>query len=204
MKLGLKTTDSFFDLLNRHVDVVRRSAEELHQLFLTFDRLPARLETLQSLSAEGRDCMQEMTANLGKAFVTPIDREDLHLLASSLQRVLGYVRGTAGKLPVYRVDKPSPMATQQAQVLVRITGVLVKGFDGFSRFEEVTELWQEVKDLEREGDRLLAIAIAELFNGSTPVIEVIKWKEIHEDIETAIDRAEDVFDALETALVKHA
>lgn len=205
MRLGLLPKESpFFGVLHQHVALVEKAAVQFDELVRTFQDVTTHLETLKQLRREGGDKAHEMTTTLSRSFVTPIDREDLHLLSSSLDRVLGYISGTADKMVLYRITAPNQWILQQADTLKRITAVLVAGFQGLSKFADITPLWQQVKDLEREGDRLVAEAIADLFDGEHAVLQVIKWKEIHEDVEEAIDRCEDVFDVLETVLVKHA
>ena len=204
MKLDLLAGDPrFFEILKDHAAIVTQAAGAMQALLQSFDGAEAQVQRMTDLETKGHDLERAMKIALNKSFITPIDREDLNLLSHSLQGVLGYVEGTASRMLLYHIKSCPVTSRELCSVLLSSTELLSQAFQDLHRFEP-SEQWTQMKELERQGDRLCAQGIAELFDNGQAVLEIIKWKEIYEDLEEAIDRCEDVFDVLETVMVKHA
>ena len=145
--------------------------------------------------------------NLHRTFVTPIDREDIAHLANSLDDVMDFIEAAARTAFLYRIAQPTDRARELASVVLRmahkLNGVmpLLRSRD---QFKQVLEQCVEINSLENEADDIHHAALAELFDDTTDVYDVIKWREIYEHLESATDRGEDVANVLEAVVLKHA
>jgi uncharacterized protein Yka (UPF0111/DUF47 family) len=133
-----------------------------------------------------------------------VHREDIHKLAVALDDVIDLIEASAARMAMYRVVKPTPEALRLAGLIVACSDRIVRGVTALPRFEDLQEHCIEINRLENEADEVSRDAIATLFLGDAPPIEVIKWKEIYETMETATDRCEDVANLLEEIALKHS
>jgi hypothetical protein len=141
---------------------------------------------------------------LNRTFVTPLDREDIHKLAISLDDVMDAIDAVAAVVRLYRIARIRAGARRLADLIVESTDRIVEALGALEdRHSVVIELAARVDQLEREADRVHQDAIVELFDQETNPIEVIKWKEIFDILEAATDRCEDVGNLLEGVVVKH-
>jgi uncharacterized protein len=147
----------------------------------------------------------EIIKKLNTTFVTPLDREDIHALASSLDDVLDYIEAAAERLVVYRIKEPTSAARAMADVVVKTTAATervvrcLRTMDASFHAHTV-----EVNRLENNADDLLRDSLAALFEEEGDPIEVIKWKEIYETMEEVTDRCEDVANVIEAIILKMA
>jgi hypothetical protein len=139
---------------------------------------------------------------LNTVFVTPMDHEDIHLLASTLDDVLDHLEAAADLFVLHKIEQPLPQMKAQADVLVRATQTIREALEKLPSYKELQPYWIEVDRLENEGDRLYRQAIADLFDGDHRALDVLKWRDIYDELEAAIDRTEDVSDALEGIALK--
>jgi predicted phosphate transport protein (TIGR00153 family) len=144
----------------------------------------------------------EIFQRLNSTFVTPIDREDIHALATSLDDVMDAIDAAATVIRRYHVAPVRFGARELAQVIAQSTAAVRKAVDALEGRKGVHELAVEVNRLENEADRLLKELIAALFADVTDPIEVIKWKEIYETLEEVTDRCEDVVNVIEGIMLK--
>lgn len=145
----------------------------------------------------------EIFQRLNRTFVTPIDREDIHALASSLDDVMDAIDAAAAVIGRYRVAPVRFGARELAGIIVISTGQVRKAVQALERKTGVHELVVEVNRLENEADRVHDEALRRLFDEEKDPITVIKWKEVLDYLEEATDRCEDVADVLEGVVVKH-
>ncbi len=136
--------------------------------------------------------------------MTPTDREDLHKLAATLDDVLDLIEGAAFRMAMYRVNKPTPEAIRLAGIIVRCTEQIVQGISALPEVDRIQAPCIEINRLENEADEVSRAAIAELFTGDAAPLDVIKWKEIYETMETATDKGEDVANLLEEIVLKRS
>ena len=135
---------------------------------------------------------------------TPFDRQDIHRLASNLDDVLDAIEAVSDLLVLHRIETPLPAISQQADVLVKITQAVSIEVRHLRALSEVERDWGLVNRLEREGDRIYRRATADLFSGEHPVIEVLKWKDIVDQIEDAIDGCQSISNTIESIALKYA
>jgi hypothetical protein len=136
--------------------------------------------------------------------VTPIDREDIHALATGIDDVMDYIEAAGDNLLLHQIEKPTQDSREQARALVHITEVMSDGVRNLRKMKDLDRYWVEIHSIENEGDQIYRRAVAELFSGEHKALEVLKWKEIYEQAEMAIDACEKVSNLLESIVLKHA
>jgi uncharacterized protein Yka (UPF0111/DUF47 family) len=143
---------------------------------------------------------------VNRTFVTPIDAEDIRAIASRLDNIIDCIQGAAERLVLYQVQAPLPSCIELVDVLqrtVRTADKAVRLLRDLSRRQEITTLCIEINSLENAGDKVYREALGNLFKQGDPM-ELMRWKEIFEQIEQALDECEDLADLIETVVVKHA
>jgi uncharacterized protein len=146
----------------------------------------------------------EIIQRLNRTFVTPLDREDIHELARSLDDVMDAIDASATILKLYHIDSVRPGARELARLVRDSTEQLVKATQALEKRKGVAECAVEINRLENEADRAHQAAVQALFADERDAVVIIKWKEIFDFLEQATDRCEDVANVLEGVVVKHA
>jgi uncharacterized protein Yka (UPF0111/DUF47 family) len=146
----------------------------------------------------------EVVNRLDRTFITPLDREDIHQLASDLDDVMDVMDGTARRAQLYRVGPAPDEVKRLAEVIQRMVGVLADGVGRLKKGDDVMRYCIEAKHLEEEGDAIYHEALGRLFDTETNALELIKWKEIYDNLERTLDQSEDVANVLESITLKHA
>jgi predicted phosphate transport protein (TIGR00153 family) len=152
---------------------------------------------------EGDDLTYALVDLLNRTFVTPFDRDDMYRLAGAIDDVCDNVDEAAGNLATYGVERVPEKAVEQALVIHQAARTLDATVQRLEGFKDSQEQLTELRRLEEEGDRLLREAVAELFRTVEDPIAVIRWKDIHEQLEEAVDALETAADVLEAILVKN-
>jgi predicted phosphate transport protein (TIGR00153 family) len=165
---------------------------------------PARIGQLQEIEHRGDEMTHAIIRMLNQTFITPFDREDIHLLSSSLDDVLDFVNAAAIRMTLYGITNPPPAAAEIAGFIVTQAGELSKAVALLDDNQRLLEHCVEVNRLENEADRVSRRAIAELFEREKDPIQLIKIKELYEVLETATDKAEDAANVLEAVALKSA
>jgi uncharacterized protein len=196
--------ESFFALFVRQAKNVEEGALVLFDLIAEFDGVREKAEHLSRLEHEGDDITHEIMRRLNTVFVTPLDHEDIHRLTSTLDDVLDHMEAAADLFVLHKIEQPLPEMKAQADVLVRATKTIREALEQLPHYKQLPPYWIEVDRLENEGDRLYRQAIADLFGGDHRALDVLKWRDICDEMEAAIDRTEDLSDALEGIALKHA
>jgi uncharacterized protein Yka (UPF0111/DUF47 family) len=195
---------AFFDLLERAADNVAVGARELHDLVLDIGAAPERGERIRQLEHDGDDLTHQIMAMLNITFVTPVDRHDIHHLASSLDDVLDATEAVSDLLVLHRITEPVPQLRQQAEVLVGATTAVSREIRSLRAPRSGDRAWADIIRFERDGDHVYRRAIAELYSGDYGAMEVLKWKDILGQMESAIDRCEDIANTIESVVLKYA
>jgi predicted phosphate transport protein (TIGR00153 family) len=194
----------FYDLLEQAADGVAVGARELVELVEALPDATVQHQRIRELEHVGDDLTHRIMATLNTTFVTPFDRQDIHKLASTLDDVLDAVEAVSDLLVLHRVDEPLPALRQQAGVLVEITRAVAREVRHLRTLSSVERDWSDINRLEREGDHIYRRATAELFSGDHPAIEVLKWKDIVDQVEDAIDRCQNISNTMESIALKYA
>jgi uncharacterized protein len=194
----------FFDLFGRASANAVEMAHLLVELFSTFpDGGQALVGRIKDHEHRGDELTHEAVTLINKTFVTPFDRDDIYRLATALDDVCDFMDESAGNLYSYGVTEIQPRARQQADVILRATMKLDEAMQKLEGFRDSSAELIELRSLEDEGDRLMHEAIAELFRHGTDPMTVLRWKDIHEGLEEAVDACENAADVLEAILVKN-
>lgn len=196
--------EGFFELFVRLGAKVEEGAEAYRSMIEDFVELPTRASLLRDLEHEGDEITHEIMRRLNTVFVTPFDHEDIHRLASELDDVLDHIEAAADLVVLHKLEAPLPDMKAQADVLVEAARHTRAALEKLPRFKDLGAYWVEVDRLENEGDRLYRRAVAELFGGGHPAIEVLKLKDIIDELEKSIDKLENVSDVLEAISLKNA
>lgn len=203
----LPKEESFFDLFDQAADAVVRAAAAFLDMVRNYEDVQYKAGEIRRLEHEADLIVHEIARRLNVSFVTPIDREDIHSLAKHMDDVLDYIEATSDRLYLYRIEKPLPPLIKMAELLLDSTHEVQEGVRALANVrnsERILRHCVRLNELENEADVLLGEALSKLFDGTTEPIEVIKWKELYEHLETATDKCEDVANILETVVVKNA
>jgi len=196
--------EKFFDLFEQQGANIVAAARVLEELVHDYGNAKAKAEQVKDLEHAGDTLTHEIVKRLNTTFITPIDREDIYALASRLDDVLDLIDAVADRLLIYKISAPTEGCVDMAKVIVKTaeaTDRAVRCLRTLSPYYHKHCI--EVNRLENEADRLLRDLLAALFEGVEP-IEVIKWKEIYETLESVTDRCEDVVNVIEGIVLKMA
>jgi predicted phosphate transport protein (TIGR00153 family) len=196
--------EKFFDLFEQQAANIVASAGVLEELVLDYANAKEKVQRIRDLEHQGDTLTHEVVKKLNTTFITPIDREDIYALASRLDDVLDLIDAVADRLLLYRVNKPTPGCVDMAKIIVKTaeeTDRAVRCLRSLSPSYHKHAV--EVNRLENEADRMLRDLLAGLFEGTDP-IEIIKWKELYETMESVTDRCEDVVNVIEGIVLKMA
>jgi hypothetical protein len=196
----------FFDLFSEIANNVTEGAKVLSDLLNNYDyaTMPDAVARIVAIEHRGDEMTHRILIKLNQTFITPFDREDIHLLASSLDDVLDFIFAASDRLQTYKITQPSPSAKILAGIILKQAEELVKAVSLLEKNGRVLEHCVEVNRLENEADKVTREAIGRLFDGDYDPITLIKLKELLEALEQASDKAEDVADVLETVILKSA
>jgi uncharacterized protein len=193
----------FFRLLERASTNTVGISRLLVRLLDEFPSNGDLLREIKELEHEGDRLTRELVDLLNRTFVTPIDRDDLYRLAAALDDICDHVDEAAGNIAGYGVEQIRPRAKEQGHVILRSAEKLHEAVERLEGFRDSASQLHALRDLEDEGDRLNRDAVSELFSSGEEPIAVIRWKDIHEQLEEAVDACENAADVLEAILVKN-
>lgn len=196
--------ETFFDQFRQLAVHIGQAAGLLRQLFETPAEAVRIAAEIKKVETAGDAVAAGINQRIDTSFVTPLDREDIHLLAKRLDNVIDLINGAARRVVMFRVTQPRPGGTALADVLVRAAAEILAAVGDVTKRQKMVEHGRTMKALEEEGDVLYAQAVGALFERDEPAIEVLKWKEIFDALEHAIDECEDVSNVLESIALKNS
>lgn len=203
----LPRDERFFDLFTGVAERTVAAAALLKQML---ESDPVRrgplVDQIKRLEHEADDLTHEVVTRLDRTFITPLDREDIHELAGHLDDVIDLIDGNARRAQIFHVGVAPTGIILMAEVIERINERLLTAVRALARDRpsEVFEACIMVKRLEEEGDSLYHEWLGKLFEGSPDPLDVIKWKEVYDNLEKTLDYAEDVANVLESISIKHS
>ncbi len=205
----LPKDDKFFTLLEESAQNLVKAAEVMKNLTQTKNKseIEALINRIHDHEHEGDTVTHKIFSELNSTFVTPLDREDIYTLASSLDDIMDYMDGSAGRFFLYKVKRWPPKMTQLADILTLSINELHHGVSllrNIQQFDELQKVFRKVNEYENGADEVFEQAIAELFEKEKNPIQIIKLKEIYVGLETATDKCEDVANVLEGIVIKYA
>lgn len=194
----------FFDLFEEAGRNALHAADLLDQMLRNFPETKGLAREILICEQEGDRITHDIIQRLNHTFVTPIDREDILELASRIDDIVDYTEEVADYLGLYKIEAPMEQAQRLAHILFQSTRQIVEAIPRMRDFRDISHYTVEVNRLENEGDRVAREAIASLFdNGIDPMV-VIRWKDLFERLEDAIDATEHVANVLEGIVIKNS
>ena len=194
---------AFFDLFTQAAANAREISRLLVELLDGWPESRGTLSRIRDAEHEGDRLTREVIDLLNRTFVTPFDRDDMYRLATVIDDVCDHVEEAADDIDAYEVGEVPALALEQAKVVAQAAEHLREAIKVLEGFEDSREHLLAVRELENEGDRLAREAVADLFRSGGDALTIIRWKDIHEQIEEALDACENVADVLEAILVKN-
>jgi predicted phosphate transport protein (TIGR00153 family) len=194
-----------------YFELFEQAGRNMFQATVLLDQLLSEYPDHKELAAEILDCEHEgdrivhdIVHRLNQTFVTPIDREDILALKSALDDIVDYTEEVADYLGLYRIEAPTDQSLELAHVLKAAASQLAEAIPRLRGFRDISEHIIEVHRLENEGDRIVREAVASLFDGGVDPMVVIRWKDLYERLEAAIDATERVANVLESIVIKNS
>ncbi len=200
----LPREESFFDLFVQQAENIQAGARALVEMLSHYTGVPEQATNIKALEHKGDDLAHGLITKLNQTFVTPFDREDIHELCSKLDDVLDLIDAAASRMVLYRVDAVRAGTVDLAKILLGTTGEVALAVKALGKPDRALEHCIEINRCENESDRLCRTLIAQLFDEEKDPVQIIKWKEIFEVIETAVDKCEDVANVIEAVTLKSA
>ena|SRR5438067_438555 len=196
--------EGFYELFEKAASNVADTSVLLQKLLTDFHDPEAAHNEIRQREHEGDEITHQIMRALNTTFVTPFDREDIHRLASGIDDILDGIEAVADLLVLHRIEQPLPEMRQQADILAKAADQCYEAMAGLKRFSGLDQYWVEINRLENEGDRVYRQTVARLFSGDYKAMDVLKWKDLVDQMEAAIDGCEDVANTLESIVLKHA
>ena len=197
----------FFGLFSKHAGLCVEGAALLRDLLRDPSQAEAGYQRIHAVEHQADRVCQETMEMLHSSFITPIDRSDIHLLSSRIDDIMDHIEATAQRIWLYEIERPTPEMLEMSENVVRATEAMkaaVDGLGGRVAPEKMRALCVNVKMVEKENDRVLRRATARLFKEELDARARIKWKEIYEDVEGAVDRCEDVANVIEGVVLENS
>ncbi|HET8537920.1 MAG TPA: DUF47 family protein [Solirubrobacteraceae bacterium] len=194
----------FFELFEEAGSNTVRAADLLDQLLRNWPDNKELGRELLICEQEGDRITHDLIRKLNNTFVTPIDREDILVLASGLDDIVDFTEEVADYLALYKIEAPMEQAQRLSHVLLQCTRQIAEAIPRLRGFRDINHYVVEINRLENDGDRITREAIASLFDGGIDPMVVIRWKDIFERLEAAIDACERIAHILESVVIKNA
>lgn len=195
--------EKFYEDFRMMADHLRHGARLLEAMLAVDPPVASKALEIKEVEHQCDFLTHEIIQRLNKTFVTPIDREDIHELAKTLDDVMDAIDNAASLIPLYRIDKVLPGARELTRVIIQQTDEIRAAVEALEKRTGVLERTIEINRLENEADRIHQTALGRLFDEESNPIMVLKWKEIYDLLEEATDACEDVANLLENVVVKH-
>jgi predicted phosphate transport protein (TIGR00153 family) len=202
----LPREEKFFDFFEQQAQWLKKAAALFKELARDWSPSHAAIEQLREVEHECDITTHEIMDMLNRTFVTPIDREDIHELAKVHDDVVDIIQAVSERMLLFRIQTSTKELLELAEILEEAINNVTKAVSSIrdmNRPRRILDYCIEINRLENRGDRTYERAIGELFNNSSDVLNVIKWKEIYDATEQAIDKCEDIANTIEGIVVKH-
>ena len=194
--------EKFYDLFIKDAENLLEGARKLEAMVGSYDRLDERIAEIQAIEKRGDQLDDEIMARLERSFITPFDREDIHALVNYLDDVVDGIQAAAETFVIYGIAKPTEEARQMVGILAGEAVQLLEALTKLERGKDVSPHLETIHDLEHQADGLSRAAIGQLFRGGMDALEVIKFRDLYQTLENAIDAGEDAAEVMERVLSK--
>ena len=199
--------EKFSELFEEAARNIVNASQALQDMINTWQFIDSRVAEITEMEHQGDTITHRVISLLHRTFVTPFDREDIALLAHTLDDILDYIHSAADAMFIYKIAAPTDRAKELADILHQGVVEVEKSLAGLRKRSELKTMQErcvEINRLENMADRVYRAAMGELFENTDDITQLIKWREIYEHMEAATDRCEDVANVLEGVALKHA
>ncbi len=209
MQMKSKKDVAIYLLLESQANLATRSAEKFLEMANDFTQLDKYADELEDLEHEGDDLTHELQNKIAATFITPLDKEDLKELSQALDDVADYIEAAAARAQLYKLTAVRAELITLSELLVQITKLTEKAVatlrNGFSKTADLKQTLKDIHTVENQSDKIFRMALSNLFDEpGIDALTVIKWKEMFDRIETAVDKCEGIAAIIGTILVKYA
>jgi uncharacterized protein len=194
----------FFDLFEEAGGNILRAAGLLEEMLRDYPETNELARDILICEQEGDRITHDIIRRLNETFVTPIDREDIYALASALDDIVDFTEEVADYLGLYRIEAPFEQSQRMARVLHQAARQIDQALPRLRGFQDISHFTVEINRLENDGDRIVREAMAALFDDGIDPMVVIRWKDIYERLENAIDATERAANILEGITIKNS
>lgn len=199
--------DKFYDLFIESAKTIHEASLMLQDLMKNYTDVDVKVKRIEEMEHKGDKKVHDILEQLNKTFITPIDREDIYMIAKQMDDIIDFIEATAHRFIMFNVKKVESNAILLSEMITDCCLELISLMEELKNMKKSKKLSEkiiEINRIEDEGDRIFRSAITNLFNGETPSLEVIKWREIYDFIEQTLDACEDVANTVEGVVMKHA
>lgn len=199
--------EKFYDLFEELAEKIDEGARLFLDMLYNYESFEPRLVKLKEIEHEADIITHRTYEKMHKTFLTPIDREDIYALVNKMDSILDMTEASAVRMSLYKVKKPAEELIEQAKLLTeatRLVKTIVRDLRDMKNAPSILKNCIEINTIENAGDSILRSTMAKLFERETDPFEVIKWKEIFERFEEALDVCEDVSNIVEGIVLKNA
>ena len=194
----------FFSLFDELAGHLSSAARLLHELFEQPKLLQEKVRAIKEVEHKADQLTHEINKRIDRSFITPIDREDIHEMSTRLDDVIDLMDGTARRVEIFRIGEVRDPARKLSALLVQAAEHLQRGVTGIRKPKDVQACAVEVKRIEEEADAMYHDAVGSLFVGNPDPLDVIKWKEIYDRLESGVDSCMAVVNTLQSISIKNA
>ena len=197
--------EKFYGFFEQAADNLAVASERLVDLFDNYENVREKVTEIKKLEHEGDDITHKIMGNLHSSLVTPLDREDIALVAEKLDDMLDSMEGATKRMFLYRIEKLTPRAVEITRIIKKVAIELTRAMPYLSdraKRKHILPHCVEIRRLENEADYLRHAALADLFDEEKDIKETLKWRDIYQNLEDAVDSGEDVANALEGIVLK--
>ena len=199
--------ERFYDLFEQSARNIITGARALQDLLEHFENIQVKVEQIREIEHRGDTITHQVMDQLHRTFVTPLDREDIAFIAHGLDDILDFIDAAAVAMLTYKIQRSTPRAVDLGRLIVTSAEEVNTSIALLRHgpLKEILPHTVEINRIENEADAIWRLAMGELFEkGPEDVLDIIKWRDIYDQLETATDRCEDVADVLEGIVIKHA
>jgi predicted phosphate transport protein (TIGR00153 family) len=197
----------FSDLFEESARNIVKASKALQDMLNSWQFIDSRVAEITEMEHQGDTITHQIISLLHRTFVTPFDREDIALLAHTMDDIMDYIHSAADAMFIYKIKEPTDRAKELADILYQGATEVEKALAGLRKRSELKAMQErcvEINRLENMADRVYRAAMGELFDNTDDITQLIKWREIYDHMEAATDRCEDVANVLEGVALKHA
>ncbi|HKQ59337.1 MAG TPA: DUF47 family protein [Candidatus Eisenbacteria bacterium] len=195
--------EDFFTLYRQQAALVRKGCDQLHEMMEKFDNLEARAKQLKDVEHEADIVTHELFERLNRTFITPLEREDIHDLASGLDDVLDAAEAIGSRLVLFGIKRPTTEAIRLTGILAQCSVQIEQAVGSLKDIKNLMPFTIEINRLENEADTISRQVVADLFSGHHDVLDVLRWKELYGRLENAADKCEDVANTIDAIVLKN-